>query len=104
MFFSYKTKKYIISLYYLLLKQLRRQIPVAGIREEDNDSFVLIFRFFSQYQGCMEGCSGGNTHQNPFGLTEISGSGISLLLGDGDDPVVDLGIQNFWDEACANAL
>ena len=89
---------------FLLDKSRRREVTVAVIRQEGYDGLASVFRTFCDFRSGIESCTAGDTDEEAFGFGEFLSRFISLFCRDCEDFVVDLGIQCFRNEVCADAL
>ena len=89
---------------FLLDKARRREVTVAVIRQEGYDGLAGVFRTFCDFRSGIESCTAGDTDEEAFGFGEFLSRFISLFCRNREDFVVDLGIQCFRNEVCADAL
>ena len=80
------------------------KVAVTGIREKDNNGLPRVFRALGQLDSGPYGSAGGDTHQHALALADLPASGKGILIGDRDNLVIDLGIQDGGDKPCADTL
>ena len=85
-------------------KKRGRQVSVPGIRKQDNNCLSFIFGAFCQFYRGRDSRAGGNADKDAFLLSDESADGKSVFVLNGDDLVIDGGIQKLGDKACADAL
>ena len=85
-------------------KQRGGQITVAGVGQQDDDVLAGVLGALCQLDGSPDSSTGGDAHQNAFLVADQAAGGKGVVIFDGDDLVVDLGVQHVGDEACADAL
>ena len=90
--------------YSLFGKQRGGQVTVAGIGQQSNDLLACVLGALCQLQRSPDRSTGRDTHQNAFLVADQAAGGKGVVIFDGDDLVVDLGVQHVGDEACADAL
>ena len=89
----------------LLFDEVRcGQVAVAVIGQEGYDSFAGVFRAVGNLGGCIECSTAGDTDEQAFFLGEGLCCVIGLVRRDGEDFVVNLGVQCFRYEVGADAL
>ena len=88
----------------LFSKQRGGQITVAGVGQQDDDVLACVLGALCQLDGSPDSSTGGDAHQNAFLVADQAASGKGVVIFDGNDLVVDLGVQHVGDEACADAL
>ena len=85
-------------------KQRGGQITVTGVGQQDDDVLACVLGALCQLDGSPDGSTGRDAHQNAFLVADQAAGGKGVVIFDGDDLVVDLGVQHVGDEACADAL
>ena len=80
------------------------KVAVTGIREKDNNGLPRVFRALGQLDSGPYGSAGGDTHQHALALADLPASGKGILIGDRDNLVIDLGIQDGGNKPSADAL
>ena len=85
-------------------KQRGGQITVAGVGQQDDDVLACVLGTLCQLDGSPDSSTGRDAHQNAFLVADQAAGGKGVVIFDGDDLVVDLGVQHVGDEACADAL
>ena len=64
-------------------EQRRGQIPVAGVRQEDDNGLALVFRPLGQLNGRPCRRAGGNAYQHALRLADLLAYSKGVLVGDG---------------------
>ena len=88
----------------LLGNERRRQVAVAGIREQRYDGLACVFRALGQLCRCPQSRTGGNADEQAFTVGELARCIEGILVLYTDDLVVNLGVEHIRNEACADAL
>ena len=90
--------------YSLFSKQRGGQVTVAGIGQQSNDLLACVLGALCQLQRSPDRSTGRDTHQNAFLVADETAGRKGILIGHGDDLIVDLGIQHIRHKARADAL
>lgn len=80
------------------------EIAVAGVGEEGDDGFSLIFRALCQLNGSPHRSAGGDTDKDAFRFADPLAGCKSGVVFDRDDLIINIGIQHGGNKACADAL
>ena len=83
----------------LFSKQRGGQIAVAGVGQKDDDVLACVLGALCQLDGSPDSSTGGDAHQNAFLVADQAAGGKGVVIFDGNDLVVDLGVQHVGDEA-----
>ena len=59
---------------------------------------------FASSRGSPDGCTGGDAHQNALLVADQTAGRKGVFVGDGDDLIVDLGVQHSGDETGTDTL
>ena len=88
----------------ILLEHRCGKIAVTGVRKQDHNGLVQVFRFGGNCHCYVQRSTGGNSYQDTFSAACQTGSGIGFLLGDRKHGVIHIGIQNRGHEIGTDAL
>ena len=88
----------------LFSKQRGGQVTVAGIGQQNNNGLALVFGTLCQLDASPHSSAGRNANQYALRMTNLFAGGKSVVVLNGDDFVIDLGVQNIGHKASANAL
>ena len=80
------------------------KIALAGVGEKGDDDLALVFGALGQLGRGKYGGAGGDADQKAFLSGQRAAGCKGVLVFDGDDLVVNGGVQGVRDETCANAL
>ena len=80
------------------------QVSVAGIGEKNDDRFAGVFGTLGKLDRGVQRCAGGNADQHALGFADQFAGSERVLVADGDDLVIDAGIERVRDESRADAL
>ena len=87
-----------------VLEQRGGQVAVTGIRQQGYDGLACVLRALGQLLGRPNGCTGADTGEHRVRLSQALAGGKSIFIGDGNDLVVNLGIQRIRNKAGADTL
>ena len=83
---------------FLLLQSVREQrggqIAVAGVGQQGHNGLALVLGALGQLDGSPQRSAGGNTYQHALLVADQLAGGKGVLVGNGDDFVVNLGAQD----------
>ena len=88
----------------LIVKEFRGKVSVPGIRQQDHNVLAFIFRTLSQLHRCSQRCTSGDTDQYTFAMGKLTAILEGIFIADGQNFIVDFGIERFRHKTCANAL
>ena len=82
----------------------RREVSLTRVGEEYDDVFAFVFRATGKDGRRMDCRARGDADEDAFGMGEYSADGKSVYVVDGENFVIDGGVERVGDEACADAL
>ena len=80
------------------------EVALAGAGDDDDDEFAGVAGFLRDLECGEDGCAGGDSYEETFFLGETAGHSESFVVGDLDDLVDEVGLEDAGDEASADAL
>ena len=88
----------------LLCKHGGGEVALAGVGEDGDHGFAGVLRAGGEQNSGVEGGAGGDAGKDSLGAAQLPGGGVGLCLGDGEDLVIDAGIEDAGDKVGADAL
>ncbi len=88
----------------LFCKERRGQVSVTGIGKQCRDGFAFVFGTLCKGYSSVQDCAGGNADKHTFLGCDESACRKSILVRNGDDFVIDFGIQYLRNKASADSL
>ena len=79
------------------------EVTVAGVGQQDNDGLALVLGTLGELDTGPDGSAGGDTDQHALAVADKLAGGKGVVIFDGDDLVIDLGIKNVRHKARADA-
>ena len=70
-----------------------------GVGQQDDDVLACVLGALCQLDGSPDSSTGRDAHQNAFLMADQAAGGKGVVIFDGDDLVVDLGVQHVGYEA-----
>ena len=87
-----------------LCKHGSGEVALPGIRQQSYDCFSFVFRTLCQFYGRPDGGSGRDSHQHAFLPSDASSVRKGVLIGNGQNFIIDFGIQVVRHKTRANSL
>ena len=87
-----------------ICKQRGGKIPFARVRQENHDGLARVFGSFGEFGCGPGGGTAGDTDEQSFLTTDLTGHRKRVLTLDRDDLVVNLRVQHAGHKPCADAL
>ena len=79
------------------------EVALAGAGDDDDDELARVFGVVGELEGGVDGGAGGDADQDAFLFGQAAGHGEGVVVGDLDDLVDEVGVEDFGDEAGAEA-
>ena len=88
----------------LVCKQGSRKVAVAGVRQQHNDGFTLVFRAFGKLHCGPCCCTRRNTNQHSLGFANQLACCKGIFVGNRDNFVINLRVQYFGYKTGSDSL
>ena len=89
---------------WLVAEERSGQVAVARIRQQSNNGLALVFRTLCQHGSCIDSSAAGDTDEHALFASDGTTGLEGVLVFNGDDFIINAGVQGIGHKACANAL
>ena len=87
-----------------VLKERRGEITVAGVGQEGDDGLALVLGALGKLDARPDSRTGGNAHEHTLAMADKFSRSKGVVIRNGDDLVINAGIQHVRHKARTNAL
>ena len=88
----------------LIFKKRCGQVSVAGVGQKNDDVLSLVFGALCKLDRSPRGGAGGNSHENALALSDELARRKRILVGNGNDFVVNSGVEHLRNKARTDSL